>query len=396
MTGGGAHTASPAPAGEAPAPWRDAVCLADVERLAAAELPADIRDFIGGGSGAELTLAANRAALDRIHLLPRVLRDVSGCRSSATLLGRPVSMPVAVAPMGYHRLVHPDGESAGARAAARAGIPFTAAMLSSRPVERIAEAGADTWFQLYWLRDREKTLGLVRRAEEAGCTALVLTADVPWMGRRLRDVRNRFALPAEVTAAHLSASDGATAHRGGSAGSALAAHTGEAFSPAVSWADVERLRAFTRLPLVVKGVLDPADARRAEECGADAVVVSNHGGRQLDGAVPSIDALPAVRRAVGTGCQVLLDSGIRSGLDVLKALALGADGVLLGRPVLWGLAAGGAAGVEHVLRLLATELHTALGLAGCARVADAARLGTAGAPERPRRTATGHEESDHR
>lgn len=364
----------------------DAVCLEDVERIAAAVLPAAVHDFVAGGSGAELTLAANRAALDRVHLLPRVLRDVSRCRISTTLLGRPVSMPVAIAPMGYHRLVHPDGELAVAKAAAQAGVPFAAAMLSSQPLEQIAAAGAETWFQLYWLRDGARSLELVRRAEDAGCTAIVLTVDVPWMGRRQRDVRNQFALPADVTAANFSEAAG-TAHRVGSGGSALAAHTEEAFSPAVSWADLERLRAFTRLPLVVKGVLDPADARRAEECGADAVVVSNHGGRQLDGAVSSIDALAPVRETVGPGCQVLFDSGIRSGLDVLRALALGADGVLLGRPVLWGLAADGAAGVEYVLRLLATELHTALGLAGCDSVAEAARLGTVRYPVWPGRPA---------
>ncbi|MFF2330053.1 MULTISPECIES: alpha-hydroxy acid oxidase [unclassified Streptomyces] len=396
MTGGAAHTDPPVPADEARERWQDAVCLDDIERIAAAELPTAVRDFVAGGSGAELTLAANRAALDRVHLLPRVLRDVSRCRSSTTLLGRAVSMPVVVAPMGYHRLVHPDGEIAAAKAATQAGVPFAAAMLSSRPVEQISGTGAETWFQLYWLRDGEESLRLVRRAEEAGCTAIVLTVDVPWMGRRLRDVRNQFALPADVIAANLTESAGTAAHRTGSGDSALVAHTREAFSSAVSWAELERLRAFTRLPLVVKGVLDPADARRAEECGADAVVVSNHGGRQLDGAVPSIDALHPVRLAVGPGCQVLFDSGIRSGLDILRALALGADGVLVGRPVLWGLAAGGAAGAEHVLRLLATELHTALGLAGCASVADAARLGTVGTPAQPRQTAPEHEENDHR
>ncbi|MEU4685779.1 alpha-hydroxy acid oxidase [Streptomyces xinghaiensis] len=394
MTAGTGHPrADPPPhAHAAHERWQDAVCLDDIERIAAAELPAAVSDFVAGGSGSELTLAANRAALDRVHLLPRVLRDVSRCRSSATLLGRAVPMPVAVAPMGYQRLVHPDGEIAAAEAAARAGVPFTAAVLSNHPVERIAATGAETWFQLYWLRDAEASLRLVRRAEEAGCTAIVLTVDVPWMGRRLRDVRNQFALPPDVTAAHLPSPAGTAAHRPGAGRSALAVHTGEVFSPAVGWAELERLRAFTRLPLVVKGVLDPADARRAEECGADAVVVSNHGGRQLDGAVPSIDALEPVRRAVSPGCQVLFDSGIRTGLDILRALALGADGVLVGRPVLWGLAAGGAAGAEHVLRLLATELHTALGLAGCASVTDAARLGTVGHPAWPAPAGEGNDQ----
>ncbi|MFJ8013298.1 alpha-hydroxy acid oxidase [Streptomyces sp. NPDC096339] len=357
-------------------------CLADIERAAASVLPDDIRDFVAGGSGGETTLDANRSALDRVFLVPRVLRDVSGCTTDATLLGRPVGMPVAVAPVAYHRLVHPDGELATARAAKAAGVPFTASTLSSVPVEEITAIGGSVWFQLYWLREGARSLELVRRAEDAGCEAIVLTVDVPWMGSRLRDVRNRFALPGHVRAAHITT--GPTPHRAAAGASAVAVHTRETFSSALTWSTVEALRERTRLPLVLKGVLAPEDALRAAESGVDAVVVSNHGGRQLDGAVPSIDALPEVVRAVGGSCEVLLDSGIRSGTDVLRALALGAGGVLVGRPVIWGLAAAGEAGVGRVLDLLAGELRDALGLSGCDGVAAAGRLRTTGLPGGPR------------
>lgn len=349
-------------------------CLADFEAAAASVLPYDIMDFVAGGSGAETTLDANRAALDRLFLVPRVLRDVSRVTTDTVLLGRPASLPVAVAPIAYHRMVHPDGELATARAAKAAGVPFTAGTLSSVPIEDITAVGGTVWFQLYWLRDTAQSWELVRRAENAGCEAIVLTVDVPWMGRRLRDIRNRFALPGHVAAANFSS--GPAAHQRFSDDSAVAVHTSRTFSSAVTWSSVAALRERTGLPLVLKGVLAPEDAIRAAESGVDAVVVSNHGGRQLDGAVPSIDALAEVVRAVHGSCEVLLDSGIRSGSDVLKALALGASGVLVGRPLIWGLAASGESGAARVLELLAAEVRDALGLSGCDSVAAAARLRT--------------------
>ena len=349
-------------------------CLADVERAAASVLPADVWDFVAGGSGSETTLDANRTALDRLFLVPRVLRDVSACSTRSTLLGRPVSLPVATAPVAYQRLVHPDGEWATARAAAAAGVPFIASTLSSVPIERIAEAGGAVWFQLYWLRETAAALNLVRRAEDAGCEAIVLTVDVPWMGRRLRDVRNGFALPAHVQAANIATST--TAHEQRQDVSAVAAHTRQEFSAALTWSSVAELRRHTRLPVVLKGLLAPEDALRAVEFGVDAIVVSNHGGRQLDGAVASVDALADVVEAVRGSCEVLLDSGIRSGTDVLRALALGASGVLVGRPIVWGLAAGGEAGAARVLDLLAAELRDVMGLAGCENVAATSRLRT--------------------
>ncbi|MEV0320294.1 alpha-hydroxy acid oxidase [Streptomyces sp. NPDC050658] len=355
----------------------DAVPLdvSDVERAAAAALPPTVWDFIAGGSGRERALAANREAFDRLFVAPRVLRDVSGCTTDATLLGRPVRMPLSLAPVAYQRLAHPEGELAAGRAAHAAGVPFTVATLSSVAVEKVTAVGGSVWFQLYWLRERGRTLDLARRAEDAGCEALMLTVDVPWMGRRLRDVRNGFALPDDVRAAHLGAGAPSSAHRStADGGSAVAAHTAEAFSSAVTWSCLSELRAATRLPLLVKGVLAAEDAVHAAELGADAVVVSNHGGRQLDAALPGIDALPEVVAAVDGTCEVLVDGGVRGGTDILKALALGASGVLLGRPAIWGLAAGGEAGVRQVLDLLAAELRDALGLAGCTGVTDAREL----------------------
>lgn len=361
-------------AGDRPYAPPQPMSLADVERLAADRLPTDVRDFVAGGAGAELTLAANRAALDRLTICPRVLTGKGEANPATRLLGGPAAMPVAAAPMAYQRLLHSDGELALAAAAKSAGVPFVVSTLSSFTVNEIAAVGADTWFQLYWLRDREAVLRLVRRAEDAGCRTLMVTVDVPVMGRRLRDLRNEFTLPGWIGAANLGTGGKSEAHVLRSGGSAVAAHTKSAFQPALSWADVEWLRERTVLPLALKGVLDPRDAVRAVAVGADALVVSNHGGRQFDGAPAAVDALPEISRAVGDRCELLLDSGIRTGTDVLQALALGASGVLLGRPLLWGLALGGEAGAGRVLDLLRTEVEDALTLAGCAGPADAREL----------------------
>jgi 4-hydroxymandelate oxidase len=351
--------------------------IADAERVAETSLPVQVRDYVAGGSGAELTLRANRAALDELQVVPRVLADVSACDPAATLAGCPAALPVVVAPMAYQRLVHPDGEVGLAAAAAQAGLPYTAAMLSSVTLEEIAQAAGCLWLQLYWLRDRGVLIDLVRRAEAAGCRALVLTVDVPEVGRRLRDLRNGFAFPAGIYPANLPR--GGESHHGqpGTPGqSALANLSAAAFDPSLNWADVGWLAEQTRLPVLLKGVLDADDARQAAAAGAAGIVVSNHGGRQLDGAVPSITALPWIVDAVAGRCPVLLDSGIRSGVDVLKAVACGAAGVMLGRPALWGLAADGAAGAGRVLALLAEELRHAMMLAGCPDLAAVRGLRT--------------------
>jgi 4-hydroxymandelate oxidase len=359
---------------------------ADYTELARDVMPAAAWDFISGGSGAELSLAANRRAFDSLYLIPRMLRDVSRVSTAARLAGTAATLPLAVAPMAYHSLVHPDGEAATARAAKAAGVPLTVAMLSGTPIEQIAAAGADLWFQLYWLRDRGATADLVSRAEAAGCRALVLTVDVPRLGRRLRDHRNGFALPDNVYAAHFRGEAAVGAQRSRDGGSAVATHTTEMFDPALSWSDVEWLRQRTRLPLIVKGILAREDAVLAVRAGVDALVVSNHGGRQLDGAVPALRVLPDIRATVGDKAEVLVDGGIRSGTDILKALAAGADGVLVGRPILYGLAVAGEAGAAAVLALLREELETDLALAGCRSVADAAGLTTCELPNPSGRT----------
>jgi len=334
-------------------------------------------DYIAGGSGDETTLAANRAAFDAVAVLPRVLAGCGVADTGCRLLGAEAGMPVAVAPMAYQRLVHPDGELALAAAARDAGVPYVASTLSSVALADIAAVGGVTWFQLYWLRQRSAVDELLAMAEQAGCQAIMVTVDVPVLGRRLRDVRNEFSLPADVVAANLAAGGKSTAHSVIGGASAIAVHTDELFAPRLGWSDLEWLRARVDLPLVVKGILDPRDAVRAVEAGADAVVVSNHGGRQLDGAAASVAALPAIVDAVdavGSSCEVLLDSGVRSGVDVLRALALGASGVLVGRPLLWGLAVDGARGARRVLALLADDLRDALTLAGCADPAAARTL----------------------
>jgi 4-hydroxymandelate oxidase len=339
----------------------EAVCLADFEGLAGDVLPESIRDFVAGGSGTEATLAGNRRALDAVRITPRVMAGVEVADPANRLVGTASALPVAVAPMAYQRLVHPEGELELARAAAAAGVPYVISTLSSVALEKIP---GDCWFQLYWLRDRGVVEELVDRAVGAGCSVLMVTVDVPVMGRRLRDVRNAFALPDGIVAANLEGTR--QAHTAVPGLSAVAAHTASAFSPVVSWDDLAWLRSRCELPLVVKGILDPRDARRAVDVGARAVVVSNHGGRQLDGAIASIDALPGVVDAVGNEAEVLMDSGIRSGLDVLKAIAVGASGVLVGRPLLWALAVDAC---DEGFGLLRTELTEAMLLAGCADLA---------------------------
>lgn len=354
--------------------------VTDVERRAAAVLPPEVWDFVAGGSGAEVTLAENRAALDRVQVVPRALVGTTSAETGTRLFGTEMSIPAAIAPVAYQRLLHPEGELAVARAAREAGIPFVVSTLSSQPVEAIAATGAATWLQLYWLRDRAVVENLVRRAEDAGSSAIVLTVDMPVMGRRARDMRNRFALPAHVVASHLPPDTASGAHARTTEDCAVAVHTNDAFDPSLSWTDLAWLRERTPLPLVLKGILDPDDAVRAAEYGADGLVVSNHGGRQFDGAPASIEALPEVADAVRGRCTVLFDSGVRSGTDIVRALALGADAVLLGRPVMYGLAADGADGAARVLALLGDELRTDMSLLGCPDLAAVPRLRTRTAP----------------
>jgi 4-hydroxymandelate oxidase len=344
------------------------ICAADFEGLANSRLDAELRDFISGGSGAERTLNANRLAFEDVRFRTRVMVDVSGCEAGTTLLGAPLRAPVGLAPTAYHRLVHDDGELATAQGTA--GALYIVGMFASRSLEEIAEVAAGPlWLQLYWLHDRKALIQLVERATVAGYRAIVLTVDTPRIGQRFRDLRNGFTVPAGVRAVNLDSEAMATTHQRRAGGSAIAAHAAEAFDASLNWDDVKWLRALTDLPLVLKGILTAEDATRAVESGVDALIVSNHGGRQLDGVPASLHALVEVVPAVRGACPVLLDGGIRSGSDVFAALALGADTVLIGRPALWALAVGGARGVARLLDLIHDELIQTMTLAGRPSVA---------------------------
>jgi 4-hydroxymandelate oxidase len=345
--------------------------LWDFERAAAAVLEPMAWRYYSGGAGDERTLRGNRLAFECRRLRPRVLVDVS-CRSlSTTVLGRPTSWPVLVAPMAFHGLACGEAEAATARAAAGLGTVFCVSTMANLPLERVRAAAPEArqWFQLYVQRDRGVTAELVRRAAAAGYEALVLTVDAPALGRREADLRHGFSLPAHLTPGNLELGD-AVLLSGTDARSALAAQFSASTDPSMTWRDLGWLRSLSPLPIVLKGVLHPDDARRAADEGVDAVVVSNHGGRQLDGAIASLDALPAIAAAAGGQVEVLLDGGIRRGTDVLTALALGARAVLLGRPVLWGLAVAGEAGAARVLSLLRDEVDLALALTGCTSPAE--------------------------
>lgn len=340
----------------------------DYEALARERLERSAYDYYAGGAGDERTLAANRAAFDCIALRPRVLVDVSAINVATTVLGEPIALPVLLAPTAFNRLAHPDGEMAAARAARAAGTIMITSTLSTCTLEEVAEAGGGPlWFQLYVYKDRGLTKDLIARAEACGYRALVLTVDTPLLGRRYRDVRNNFVLPEGISMRNFESamSDGA---RWG-AHSSFAAYVHDLFDATLTWAAVEWLRTHTRLPILVKGILTGEDARIAVDTGVSGIIVSNHGGRQLDGVEASITALPEVVEAVAGGAEVLMDGGIRRGTDVLKALALGARAVCIGRPYLWALAASGEEGVRAVFRILEDELALAMALSGRSTIA---------------------------
>jgi 4-hydroxymandelate oxidase len=338
----------------------------DHEEAARARLPKMAYDYFAGGAGDEVTMRDNRAAYDRWRIRPRVLVDVSTRDPSTTVLGRPVSMPILVAPTAIQRLAHPDGERGMARAAAAAGTVMVVSTLASTLLEDVAAAApdGDRWFQLYVHRDHGLTEDLIARAMASGYRALVLTVDTPVLGIRHRDTRNRLSLPGDIEMVNLKAKLPEVE------GSALFAYMAERHDAAVTWDDLPWLRERAPVPLVLKGVMTAEDARIAVDHGVEAVVVSNHGGRQLDGVAATLDALVEVVDAAEGRMEVLVDGGVRHGSHVLKALALGARAVMVGRAPLWGLAAAGEAGAGAVLELLRAELDNAMAIAGCARVAD--------------------------
>ncbi len=331
----------------------------DYEAAAAERLEPGAHGYYAGGAGDELTLRDNVEAFQRWQLRPRMLVDVDTCTTVTTVLGQEVAMPLLVAPVAFQRVAHPDGEVGMARATKAAGTVMCLSTMATATPEEIAETGVSRWFQLYVFRDEGITRELVQRVAAAGFTALVLTVDTPFLGRRERDLRTGFVVDFPV----------ASLGQGGLTPTETFALT----SASVSWHDIERLASLSGLPVVVKGLLTEEDAKLACEHGARGIVVSNHGGRQLDGVSATIDALEEVVAAVDGRVEVLLDSGIRRGTDVVKALALGARAVLAGRAPLWGLAVDGEAGARRVLELLQAEIVGALQLLGCTSPADVTR-----------------------
>ena len=367
--------------------------------------------YIAGGAGTEETIRENRAAFERWRIVPRMLRDVSVRDTAVNVLGTPMSSPFALCPIGVLEMAHRDGDVAVARAAAAEGIPFIFSNQASRPMEETARAMGDAprWFQLYWSTSDELVASLVSRAEACGCSAIVLTLDTTMLGWRIRDLDlaylpflrgrgiaqytsdpvfikalqetlrqspppgGRITLSAIGSLWELAGSypgSRVANLRSGLARAAVRRFVETYSRPSLSWDDLAFLRERTRLPILLKGILHPADAVAAIEHGMDGIVVSNHGGRQVDGAIGTMDALPGIVEAVGGRVPVVLDSGIRSGADVFRALALGASAVGLGRPYVWGLAAGGEEGVREVIRNLRGDFDLTLGLAGCASVRE--------------------------
>lgn len=346
----------------------DILCACDYEALAPRFLLPAHQAYIAGGSGFETTLRANRAAFDAVQILPRLLRDVTAGHTRVSLLGQDLPHPILLAPLAFQTLAHAGGELETARAAEATDTCLVASTLSSHPLEDIAAASrSGKWFQLYFQPLRESTLDLVRRAESAGYRTLVVTLDATVQSPSLRARRAGFAMPANVSPANL-------AHHAQAPQVAIERSQSlilqGVMREAPTWHDLEWLLQQTRLPVIVKGVLRPDDALALKQSGVAGVIVSNHGGRSLDGAPASLDMLAAVRRAVGEAYPVLLDSGVRAGSDIFKAIAIGADAVLIGRLQVFALAVAGALGVAHLLKLLREELELCMALAGCPTLAD--------------------------
>ena len=368
-----------------------ALTIDDLRRIARRRLPRAVFDFVEGGAGDERTVARNRAAFERLLFQPRVLVDVAKREQATVVLGERVATPVLVSPTGMAGLCWPRGELAAARAAHEAGTIYTLSTHSSCSIEEVATgAPGPLWFQLYVWQNRDLTRSFVERARAAGYRALLLTVDVPIISRRERDLRNGFTVPPRLTVRNvvdtvrrvgwmrrvLFGPRLTLANLVGAPGAprtdivTLAGVAHRQVDPSIAWADLAWFRSVWSGPLLLKGVLTAADARRAAEHGVDGLVVSNHGGRQLDGALATIEALPEIVDAVGHRMEVLLDGGVRRGADVVRALALGARAVMIGRPYLYGLGAGGSDGVRRALEILKSEVDHALALVGVPRVGD--------------------------
>lgn len=352
---------------------QQAVNVTEFEQLAQNKMARELFEHVASGSDDEWTLRENLAAFQRIRLLPQVLRDVTHCDLSTTVLGQRVDLPVLLAPIACQCRFHPEGELAAARAAAGARTIYVLSTGSTFSIEEVASATqGPIWFQLYAYADKAITQGLVERAEASGYKAICLTVDNPITGRREADLRNRYFYPQKMLLRNLR-------HIGFNDLSAdlnneqLLAFAAKKLTVGLTWDDIEWLRSLTQLPLVLKGIMTKEDARRAVSCQAQAIIVSNHGGRQLDGVPASISVLEEIAGAIAGRVEILLDSGLRRGTDILKALALGAKAVLIGRPYIWGLAARGETGVTEVLDILKQELVIDMALAGCTKIPEVNR-----------------------
>jgi L-lactate dehydrogenase (cytochrome) len=372
-----------------------AASVADLRAIARRRLPRGVFDYIDGAAEDERTLAANSAAFAAVTFRPRVLRDVGDVDPSTTLLGRPLPLPLVLAPTGFTRIADPDGELAVARAAARAGLPYTLSTLGTRSIEEVAAASAGPkWFQVYVWRDRGLVKEMIGRAASAGYEALVLTVDTAVLGRRERDVRRGFSLPPKIGLGTLI--DGAV-HPGwtwrflrsepirfanvqesadvgdGTTSVTLSDYVNTQFDPGLSWRDVEWMRSEWHGPLVIKGIQTVDDARLAAEAGVEAIALSNHGGRQLDSAPAPLDLVVPVADAVGDRLEIICDGGVRRGSDIVKAVALGARACMAGRAYLYGLGAAGERGVDHALGLLGADVRRTMALVGAGSVAELGR-----------------------
>jgi L-lactate dehydrogenase (cytochrome) len=369
---------------------KNIACIEDLRALARRKVPRAFFEYVDGGSYNEETLRANRAELEPIKLRQRVMVDVSERSLATSIIGQKVSAPFALAPIGLCGMQHGDGEILSAQAAEEAELPFILSTMSINSIEQVAEATTKPfWFQLYVIRDRGFSKDILSRAAKAGCSALVLTVDLQVLGQRHRDIRNGMTVPPQIRLKNIidmatkpewvfSILKGKSKTFGNLAGhvkgmddvTSLAQWTNSQFDPALNWKDVDWIKKIWPGKLIIKGILDVEDAKTAVKLGADAIVVSNHGGRQLDGAPSSISALPAIAQAVGSDTEVLFDGGIRTGSDMLRALALGARACLIGRAYIYGLGAGGKTGVAKAIDILKKELSVAMALTGTTRVSD--------------------------
>lgn len=348
------------------------ISLFEFEKAAKEKLPQMIYDFYAGGAHDEITVRENREAYDHLRLRYRILQGVGHRDLSTTVLGYKISMPIVIPPVAFQRMAHPDGEIATAKAVSKADTLMTLSTLSNSAIEDVVQAAGSqpVFFQLYIYKDREATRDLVQRAEAAGAKALVLTVDAPLWGIREKDVHNHFTLPEGLTLQNLTSKMKELPKAAKDSGSGLESYVTSHFDSNLSWKDIDWLRSITKIPLIVKGVCRGDDAVRAVEHGVAAIIVSNHAGRQLDTSYATIEVLPEVVEAVNGAVEVLVDGGVRRGTDVLKALALGAKAVQIGRPVVWGLANGGMDGVVRTLEILRKEFDLAMALAGCKKVSD--------------------------